>query len=398
MAVMSEPFDWESLQFLDHGDAPPNVPTRRVPRPRPVVPVSPQEESVSTLTQFTHLPTTSPSSSRASTSDSLTLQALGLVEDNYLHGHSRTLSDISITSSEGRSGAMSPQLPRRGRPPVAGSRPRHRLSASISRTRSQRTAPYGEGAPGTIWLYTNADSVQNDKPVCAGTLDRGIMEEYAASDSARTTHRQTVATVKKEFAAEDAFRSQFSRGRRRRPSDEEYVDQTRLNKRRKSQGSGCEWRPESVYKTYVDCKPDFFDRSDYQELVPESSCFGKINMRIPKAWTRGPNRKKARRQPSRPAQPIGTRFIQATPEIYQPHFAPPVAPVAQEPIPVAPELVQAPQEQPQESAAYFTQAQFEALQANAHARQQQAQIQAQEQAQAQQFEQEYQFEYMYRYR
>lgn len=106
-----------------------------------------------------------------------------------------------------------------------------------------------------------------------------------APHSPRLVSRQVVQTVRAEQRVEDCFLQNQARGNGFRP---------KLRRRRKPQESA--WKPESVYKTYVDLKPTFFDRTNYQDVVPYASCFGKINMRIPKAWSRGPNRPKRRRR------------------------------------------------------------------------------------------------------
>lgn len=93
-------------------------------------------------------------------------------------------------------------------------------------------------------------------------------------------HRLVMKTIHMEFAIEDQYTSGAS----------QRSHLIRIRKRRKPQE--CEWKPESVYKSYVECKPPFFEKSDYQDFIPKSSCFGKINMRIPKAWTRKPNKPK----------------------------------------------------------------------------------------------------------
>ncbi|OBA19975.1 hypothetical protein METBIDRAFT_13003 [Metschnikowia bicuspidata var. bicuspidata NRRL YB-4993] len=99
-------------------------------------------------------------------------------------------------------------------------------------------------------------------------------------------HESVLKTIKLEFALEDSYRSI-------RPQRNEQI---RIRKRRKPQE--CDWKPESVYKIYVECKPDFFEKTDYQDRIPNRSCFGKINMRIPRAWSRKPNKSKKRKMSS----------------------------------------------------------------------------------------------------
>lgn len=141
-----------------------------------------------------------------------------------------------------------PALPKRGRP----------------KAEAQNS---GEGPPGTMWLYT-----LGERPRYAGELDFHIMESYAASNPAARVSSATLATIHQEFAATDRFRSRLRR--------------RRMERRKKGLQGVCEWRPELLYKTFVDCKPDFFEGSEYSDYVPLALCFGMINLRLPNAWRR----------------------------------------------------------------------------------------------------------------
>lgn len=129
--------------------------------------------------------------------------------------------------------------------------------------------------PGTIFAYCNKRALHLDAPEQRGAL--GPTRTF----SARRTHALVLQTVRREFAVEDRYRRRIAR-----------AGYARERVRRRRDLSDYEWKPESVYKTYVDCKPHFFDKTSYQDYIPRSLCFGKINMRIPKAWTRGPNKPK----------------------------------------------------------------------------------------------------------
>lgn len=136
----------------------------------------------------------------------------------------------------------------------------------------------GSFTSGTMFLYDSEDALRDDHPRV-----HGYMEFHSNLLSAYKTHQLVRESVTREFQMEEWFK--FSPPASRK---------SKTKKRRHPHD--CEWKPESVYKTFVDCKPDYFDRSNYQDFVPRSLCFGKINMRIPKAWSRGPNRPKRRRQ------------------------------------------------------------------------------------------------------
>lgn len=129
--------------------------------------------------------------------------------------------------------------------------------------------------PGSIFAYCSERALHLDAPEPRGALGP------TRTSSARRTHALVIQTVQREFAVEDRYRRRIGR-----------AGHARERVRRRRDLTDYQWKPESVYKTFVDCKPYFFDKTSYQDHVPTSLCFGKINMRIPKAWTRGPNKPK----------------------------------------------------------------------------------------------------------
>lgn len=186
-----------------------------------------------------------------------------------------------------------PTLPKRGRP----------------KAEAQNS---GEGPPGTMWLYT-----LGERPKYAGELDFHIMESYAASNPAARVSSATLATIHQEFAATDRFRSRLRR--------------RRMERRKKGLQGVCEWRPELLYKTFVDCKPDFFEGSEYSDYVPLALCFGMINLRLPNAWRRRSDgvSKASRTRPGRtrgrkwarfnsPSTFVSSTFAQSAPTFAQP--------------------------------------------------------------------------------
>lgn len=161
------------------------------------------------------------------------------------------------------------------------------VSATLGNTESQasstlKTANIPENSgpftSGTMFLYDSLEALRDDHPRV-----HGYMEFHTNLLSAYRTHQLVRESVTREFQMEEWFKYSPPACRK-----------SKTKKRRHPHE--CEWKPESVYKTFVDCKPDYFDRSNYQDFVPRSLCFGKINMRIPKAWSRGPNRPKRRKQ------------------------------------------------------------------------------------------------------
>lgn len=161
---------------------------------------------------------------------------------------------------------------------------------------------------GTIFIYSSQHSVLLEQP---DFLDRFV--GFTAQCPARETSSHVLRTVQREFRLEDQYRASI------------YGKKPAPRKKWRAPHRRSEWRPESVYKTYVELKPSFFDRSDYQDNIPSGSCFGKINMRVPKAWTRGPNRaKRLARQPH--LRPLRRRLLPdphiSLPFPPQPPFAP----------------------------------------------------------------------------
>ncbi|CAN3353973.1 hypothetical protein DICA4_B00782 [Diutina catenulata] len=52
------------------------------------------------------------------------------------------------------------------------------------------------------------------------------------------------------------------------------------------------WEPQALFSAFTDCKPkDLKGDNGFFKQIPVVSCFGKINMRQRRAWSRGPNKK-----------------------------------------------------------------------------------------------------------
>lgn len=122
--------------------------------------------------------------------------------------------------------------------------------------------------PGTIILY--------DHHLRA----RKIGEMYINPDAylnARAVHKAVKLTIFQEW---ECCKSPS-------PESEEENDQT-PKRRRQDEEEDLEWKPKSVFCAYTNVKV-----SDTKLLksVPPTSCFGKINMRVQRAWARGPNKK-----------------------------------------------------------------------------------------------------------
>lgn len=294
----------------------------------------------------------------------------------FLYRQAEPSPDGSVVSEPSRA----PKLPVRGRP-------RKSPSPLEAPKKPNKNAVCGEGPPGTIWLYTTGDQVRRNRPEYAGNLDFGISQRYAASNPAAEVSSQTLATVQLEFAATDAYRASLRRRQKNEASSDGLV-------RKKRKLNGCEWKPELLYKTYSECKPDFFDGSDYNDHVPASLCFGMINMRAPKAWRRGPRkhlqprsgtkRVRARARPKTP-EPLLELLPEPLPlplPEYSPEYLPPPPQLEQvEPVGTLKDSAEMPENgnSPKNGSSvrkFTTQAEFEAEQASARARLQQARIEA----------------------
>ncbi|RKP32613.1 hypothetical protein METBISCDRAFT_25554 [Metschnikowia bicuspidata] len=96
-------------------------------------------------------------------------------------------------------------------------------------------------------------------------------------------HCQVVETVRKELEYEEKFHG--------RPA---LADESIRKRRRKP--NEVNWKPESIFRSFVDCKPTNIHKSSYPDHVPMCSCFGRINMREAKAWSRQPNKPKRQKR------------------------------------------------------------------------------------------------------
>lgn len=69
-----------------------------------------------------------------------------------------------------------------------------------------------------------------------------------------------------------------------------FFDNTKIKKNKRSR---MEWKPLSVFTIYTSAKSDMIEETDFLENIPYTSCFGRINFRMKRAWSRGPNKIKA---------------------------------------------------------------------------------------------------------
>lgn len=99
------------------------------------------------------------------------------------------------------------------------------------------------------------------------------------------------ASVNKTIDDEFEFKSRFYDFRKRQTTELETPN-AKIRKRNNHTTDEVEWKPLSIFTVYTNFKPESIDDTDYFENIPMSSCFGRLNMRVKRAWTRGPNKVK----------------------------------------------------------------------------------------------------------
>lgn len=107
---------------------------------------------------------------------------------------------------------------------------------------------------------------------------------------ARVVSASVNKTIDDEFELKARYFSSFDNSlKKRRRSQPEG---SKIRKRNNTTTDEVEWKPLSIFTVYTNFKPDAIDDTDYFENIPHTSCFGRLNMRVKRAWTRGPNKVK----------------------------------------------------------------------------------------------------------
>lgn len=93
-------------------------------------------------------------------------------------------------------------------------------------------------------------------------------------------------TIEKELRLQDQYLAAVMQGRRT----------LHLMKPRRRRNPTCDdltWIPVSLYQAaYTNIKIHPLEKTDYSNEIPNELCFGKVNMRVKRAWLRGPNKQK----------------------------------------------------------------------------------------------------------
>ncbi|ODV80709.1 uncharacterized protein CANTADRAFT_20281 [Suhomyces tanzawaensis NRRL Y-17324] len=107
-------------------------------------------------------------------------------------------------------------------------------------------------------------------------LDLGTLNAQAISISVQNS-------VSQEFQLQDQYLRSIKRG------DMEFLGD-KVRKRRNPESDELVWKPVSIYQAaYTNIKIFPLEKTDYHLYIPQVSCFGKINMRVKRAWVRKPN-------------------------------------------------------------------------------------------------------------
>lgn len=109
---------------------------------------------------------------------------------------------------------------------------------------------------------------------------------------ARIVSASVNKTIDDEFELKAKYFSSFENSLKKRRKSQPEEIRSKIRKRNNPTTDEVEWKPLSIFTVYTNFKPDAIDDTDYFENIPHTSCFGRLNMRVKRAWTRGPNKVK----------------------------------------------------------------------------------------------------------
>lgn len=99
-------------------------------------------------------------------------------------------------------------------------------------------------------------------------------------------------TIDDEFELKSRYFRSFENSLKKRQKTQPEEIRSKIRKRNNPTTDEVEWKPLSIFTVYTNFKPEAIDDTDYFENIPQTSCFGRLNMRVKRAWTRGPNKVK----------------------------------------------------------------------------------------------------------
>lgn len=130
---------------------------------------------------------------------------------------------------------------------------------------------------GNIYHYSE-NSPSKYKKIGHLKLKKNVLNCYLISKSIKSS-------INKELKLEELYERELNSGKM------QYI-KGRIKKRRNPIADELIWEPLSLFTAFTNFKTSHFENTDYFENIPKTSCVGKINMRMKRAWVRGPNKER----------------------------------------------------------------------------------------------------------
>ncbi|CUM66980.1 uncharacterized protein PRCAT00004667001 [Priceomyces carsonii] len=128
-------------------------------------------------------------------------------------------------------------------------------------------------------------NIYNITDVSSNTYDLGIIRIKALALDCLNTSKSIRGAIKRELELEKKYlKTLKTRGA--------ITFRAKVRKRRNPSCDVPTWQPMSVFTAFTDYKCNHFENTDYFDNIPSTSCFGRINMRVKRAWSRGPSKSK----------------------------------------------------------------------------------------------------------
>lgn len=142
---------------------------------------------------------------------------------------------------------------------------------------------------GKIYVY----SIGNEKPFS----DLGSLRLHNTSCmNPKTVLKSVKKTIDDEFKVHSKYVTDFESQKNRKTVTPPKSPPKKQHKRNNPGADLVEWKPLSIFTAYTDIKSEAIENTDYFDNIPSSSCFGRLNMRVKRAWTRGPNKNKTKKK------------------------------------------------------------------------------------------------------
>lgn len=131
---------------------------------------------------------------------------------------------------------------------------------------------------GLIYQYQNDDSSKYFKLGRLNLLKRGFGDAQKNSTDVNQT-------IDEEFKLYSLYILPSTRRRKQKRTVTDREESSRQIKKN-TYLKKVAWKPLSIFTVYTNIKAQFLERTDYFERIPPSSCFGRLNMRVKRAWSR----------------------------------------------------------------------------------------------------------------